>query len=313
MRMRPLIAFTALSVGSLAMADETPKYDAAAIKTVPAAEVRLGFQRHGALAQYFLWNQRSENDAATVDFASDILDEAVTFKSSPQIHATHRERAGTLPNSGYEAHDVKSTMVNVNADGTMVLTANVHYLNRSKLRHARFRGADLTYKITMRPTETVLPKFTKIEIVHNRSINTATFAPQYAANRVKSLVYYWLALVDNPKRNAEPFKEIFCDDFSLNFSVGRLDTFQKFKSWYGRTAAQVTVSTHIINSLTYEEVAPHTYKVVADLDWQGILPDGKIFIGRTIDTWTLIDNPTERFARIKSEDVNILIPFQPKP
>ena len=293
-----------------------PTYDIAAIKTVPADQVPLGHQRFAALAQYHRWYLYYENIGATEVNAVDILDENVTIESGlgkATGQAAYRERLSKLPRTWENAHDVKSTAVTVNADGTISLTANVVYLNQGMLPNGVVRTADLTYKTRLRPSDTVLPKFTAIEIGQNATGETTAFVPKYADNRVRSLVYYWYALIDNPKRNSEPFREILADDFALTLSAGKLDSFDKFKAWYDGPVSSVKVSAHQLNSLTYDETAPNTYKVVVDADWQGILPNGRMMVGRTLTNWTLIDDPARRFAQVKSYDVTILVPFQPKP
>jgi hypothetical protein len=319
MRTKIGLIMTAVSAVVAAPVDANPPaptYDVAAIKTVPADQVPLGHQRFAALAQYHRWYLYYENIGATEANAVDILDENVTIESGlgkAAGHAAYRDRLSKLPRTWKNAHDVKSTAVTVNADGTISLTANVVYLNQGMLPNGVVRTADLTYKTRLRPSETVLPKFTAIEIGQNATGETTDFIPKYADNRVRSLVYYWYALIDNPKRNAEPFREILADDFALTLSVGKLDSFDKFKAWYSGPVSSVKVSAHQLNSLTFEETAPNTYKVVVDADWQGILQDGRMMVGRTLTNWTLIDDPARRFAQIKSYDVKILVPFQPKP
>ena len=47
-------------------------------------------------------------------------------------------------------------------------------------------------------------------------------------------------------------------------------------------------------------------------DWNGILPNATEMTAKTKHTWIVIDDPTERFARIKTMDVEVLEPFKPK-
>lgn len=293
-----------------------PAPDVAAIRTVPADQVSLGHQRFAALAQYHRWYLYYENIGAVESNALDILDENVTIESGlgkATGHSAYRDRLGRLPRTWKNSHDVKSAEVTVNADGTINLTAKIVYLNQGMMPNGVVRTADLTYKTRLRPSDTVLPKFTAIEIVQNSTGETTDFVPKYADNRIRSLVYYWYALIDNPKRDAEPFREILAKDFVVTLSTGKLDSFAKFKDWYDGPVSSVKVSAHQINSLTYEEVAPNTYKVVVDADWQGLLHDGRMMVGRTLTNWTLVDDPSRRFAQIASYDVKILVPFQPKP
>jgi hypothetical protein len=295
---------------------DVPRYSAAEVHTISADEVRQGYIKHATLAQYHRWYQVYENDDSTLDNAVDILDANVRVKSGlgeARGTAAYRERVSKLPSAWDNAHDVRDTVITINPDGTIRLVANVTYLNRGMLPEGAVRVGDLTYRTTLRPSESVLPKFTDIEIIQNSESKGAELVPAYGANRIKSLVHYWLALIEDPRRDVEPLRELLADGFVLNFSSGRLDTFDELKSWYTGPASSITTSTHTINSLTQKEIAPGSYAVEADFGWQGIRPDGKVMVGRTLHKWTVVDDPAERFARIKTADVTLLIPFQPKP
>jgi len=47
-----------------------------------------------------------------------------------------------------------------------------------------------------------------------------------------------------------------------------------------------------------------------DLDWHGIRNDGVIMKAKTQHTWTVADEPSERFAKVESINVSILEPFE---
>lgn len=291
-----------------------PRYSAQDIRTVPVDQVALAHRRYAALAQYHRWFQLYENPAATLNNSLDILDENATVTSAAGSftgRAALRQRFEAMPRNANNAHAVEDVRFSFDPDGQMRMVADVdfHTIGASG---AGQRTA-LTYNARLRPSDTLLPKFMRIDITRKGEPQAAPFVSKYAENRVKSIVYYWLALVDNPNRDAEPFREIFAPDFALNFSVGKLDSFDKFKKWYDGPAAVMKVSAHIVNSLTYEEVAPNLYKAIVDCDWQGVTPDGKVIVGRVINSWIFIDNPSDRFARIQSVTANIVVPFQPKP
>jgi hypothetical protein len=46
----------------------------------------------------------------------------------------------------------------------------------------------------------VLPRFTTISITQLSEGETAVFNEAYGQNRLKSLLHYWLALIENPAR-----------------------------------------------------------------------------------------------------------------
>jgi len=47
-----------------------------------------------------------------------------------------------------------------------------------------------------------------------------------------------------------------------------------------------------------------------DLDWHGIRHDGVTMRAKTRHTWTVADEPSERFAKVETIKVNILEPFE---
>ena len=53
--------------------------------------------------------------------------------------------------------------------------------------------------------------------------------------------------------------------------------------------------------------------MAADMDWEGIMPDRSVMTATTHHTWVIVDDPKERFARIKSVDVAVTRPLAPKP
>lgn len=291
-----------------------PRHSAQDIRTVPVEQVALAHRRHAALAQFHRWFQLYENPAATLENGLDILDENATVTSAAGSftgRSALRQRFEAMPRSTNNAHAVEDVRFTFDPDGQMRMVADVDY--RTIGASGTGQRTALTYDARLRPSDSLLPKFTQIDITRKGEPQAAPFVSKYAENRVKSIVHYWLALVDNPNRDAEPFREIFAPDFALNFSVGKLDSFDKFKKWYDGPAAVMKVSAHTVNSLTYEEVAPNLFKAIVDCDWQGVTPDGKVIVGRVINTWMFSDDPGDRFARIQSVTANIVVPFQPRP
>ena len=47
----------------------------------------------------------------------------------------------------------------------------------------------------------------------------------------------------------------------------------------------------------------------AEFEWHGILADNNEMSARSRHNWLIVDNPKERFARIKIIDVEMLKPF----
>jgi hypothetical protein len=278
-------------------------------------EIRQGFKEHAALAQYYRWYQFYERPEGGVANALDILTEDVTVTSglgTANGHAEYEARVTQLPTSWKNAHHVKSTEITHNDDGTMRLSAEITYQNKGLLEDGSVREADLTYTVDLVPGEDVLPLLSEVTIAQNSESTVESFDDAYAENRVKSLVHYYLALIEDPARDPEPMRALFADGFSLNFSSGAITDFEGFAAWLAGPGSQVAASTHVIEKFSVEETDENTYAVSMEFDWFGLLPDGTELLARTKHDWTVENDVTERFARIKTVDVEVLEPFRPK-
>jgi ketosteroid isomerase-like protein len=278
-------------------------------------QIKNGYLEHGALAQYHRWYQVYERAEGGIDNALDILAEDVVVTSGLGVakgHEQYAQRVSQLPQSWKNAHHVRDVQVSINDDGAMALTADITYLNAGLLEDGGIRTADLTYTMALAPTESVLPKFTEITIAQNSDGTSDKFVDAYAENRLRSLVHYWLALIEDPSRNPEPVREILADGFALNFSSGAITDFAGFEAWLAGPGSQVAASTHVISEFSVMENADGTYGMTADFDWAGILPDGSELVAKTRHNWTVTNDVTERFARILTVDVEVLEPFRPR-
>jgi hypothetical protein len=286
------------------------------VPTVSPETVRQSYLKHAAMTQFHRWFLVYEHDSVPIENALDLLDPAIRVKSGlgeAKGPSAYRERVAALPKAWENGHQLKSADFTVNADGTIALKANIAYTNQGMLPDGAVRSSDLTYVTTLKPSDAFLPRFSDIEIVQNAQSKGTGFVSLYPENRMRSLVHYWLALIENPKRDAELFREILADGFALNFSSGKIDTFDKFKAWYTGPASSVGFTRHTIRSMKVTPLAGDTYAIDMQFDWQGVLPDGSEMVARTQHNWTVTDNPKDRFAKVKTVDVALLVPFQPKP
>jgi hypothetical protein len=277
-------------------------------------DIRQSHLRHGALAQLHRWYQGFESAAYGIENQIDILEENVRLKSGlgeAVGHAAYRDRIKALPGDWQNAHIVKASRIGIDADGSISLEADIDYFNKGMLPDGAVRVADLTYKTRLSPTDGALPKFTSIEITQNSEGREDAIACAYGENRMRSLIHYWLALVESPARDPEPVREILADRFLLNFSSGPIADFNGFKAWLAGPGSAMTASAHMIGNFRQEQTGKDEYKTGAQFDWHAIAPDGALWEARTAHRWLVKDDPTARFARIKRMDVEILKPFAP--
>jgi hypothetical protein len=275
-------------------------------------DIRQSHIRHGTLAQLHRWYLGYESAAYGIENQIDILEENVRLKSGlgeAVGHAAYRDRIKALPSDWQNAHLVKSSRIAIAADGSIGLEADIEYFNKGMLPDSAVRVADLTYKTQLSPTAGALPKFTSIEITQNSEGQADAIACAYGENRMRSLMHYWLALIESPVRNPEPVREILADGFLLNFSSGPISDFDGFKAWLAGPGSAMAVSAHLISEFRQEQTGKDEYKTGAQFDWHGIAPDGVRWEARTGHRWLVKDDPTARFARIKRMDVTVVKPF----
>lgn len=278
-------------------------------------EIREGYIRHATMAQTHRWYQIYENLDTTIENQLDILANDVKLKSGLGEgvgHDAYRLRISQLPKTWKNAHRVTGSSIRIHPDGEIDLDVDLTYLNHGMKTDGSVRSANLTYATQLKLTDSVLPRFTNIEIKQLSEGVAPAFQDAYPENRVLSLAHYWLALIEDPKRNAEPVREILADNFKLNFSSGAITDFDAFEAWLAGPASQVEASTHQISNFSHSKIGPNAYQLKVDFDWQGILPDKKEMIAKSRHSWTVVDDPKERFARIKNIDVDLLAPFKTK-
>jgi len=303
-------------LGTLLMAAGAILFTTQGMATMTQDEIREGYRKHAAMAQFHRWYQLYERPGGGVANALDILAEDVTVVSglgTAKGHDEYAERVGKLPDTWKNAHFLKDSDVSVDDDGTASLTAAITYLNEGMDPEGRVRKADLTYSMTLVPGDGVLPVFRTIGIGQDSEGTAPVFRDAYGENRMLSLVHYWLALIEDPARDPEPVREILADDFSLNFSSGAITDFDGFEAWLAGPASAVAASTHRIGDFSSTVEDDGTYTITMTFDWAGILPDGGELVAKTGHTWRVENALTERFARIRTVDVEILEPFRPKP
>jgi hypothetical protein len=277
--------------------------------------IREGYLRHAAMAQAHRWFQIYENSETTLANQLDILTEDVRLKSGLGEgvgHAAYTQRISQLPETWKNAHRINDADFNIDDRRNIGLTLNVTYFNLGMKPDGTVRSADLTYQTKLNSSGTLLPKFSDIEIMQLSEGAAPQFIEAYPENRLFSLVNYWLAIIEDPRRDPEPAREVLTDGFKLNFPSCLISDFDGFKFWLAGPGSQVSASTHEVSNFSHKMVSSENYELMVDFDWLGILPDGKELIAKTRHTWNVTDNPKERFTRIKTIDVELLLPFQPR-
>jgi hypothetical protein len=266
------------------------------------ATISNSYRKHTALAQLHRWYQIYEEPASSLANQLDILDPGVRLKSGLGEgvgHEAFKTRIAAIPRAWKNAHFVNTTVIDIHADGSIDMTAQLTYLNVGIMPGGAVRTAALSYATKLIPTENILPRFTDIAITQLSEGEAPTFKEAYSENRIKSLLHYWLALIENPARDAAAFAEIFADGFSFNAMGKSIVSLDDLLSWILGTGTSFANSAHEIANFSVREIGPQQYDVLADINFLNV-PASKMQL-----RFQAINNPAERFARILKGEIGL--------
>lgn len=284
-------------------------------KPLPSeTEVRQSYQEHAAATQLLRWYQYYENTEASFENQLDILQEDVTIVSTSGTahgHDEYKAIVAKIPTTWQNSHNLTNFKPTIEQDGSIKIDASIVYQNVGMAEDGSTLARNIAYTAKLTPAESLLPKFAEITLAVGDPADAGNFTNLYPKNRLLSLAHYWMALVEDPQRSAKPFREILAPEFNINFGRGAITTFDGLAEWIAGPASSVSASHHELQNFSYKELGANHYELTVDLDWTGILPNDAWMKAKTRHTWTISDNPQERFARIKKINVEVLEPFTP--
>lgn len=148
------------------------------------------------------------------------------------------------------------------------------------------------------PGTELLPRLVELNIAEGAPCDREDRAPPTAAPRIRSLVHYFFALVENPARDSEPFSEILSPSFSLHFLEDPIIDLEAVRAWVAGRLSSAVASEHDILSILWRDLGKGRLAADVKMKSQALLADGSGVISRNRQRWTIVDDPGERFARI---------------
>ena len=128
----------------------------------------------------------------------------------------------------------------------------------------------------------------------------AALAEHYrSANRILSLVHYFTSLVEDPRRDPIPFREVLAEGFRLHYVEPPIDSFEALAAWVAGPLSSVVASTHAISDLVATRLHDSEYSATLAMHSVALFPDGSGIESRNTQAWTIVDDGSERFARIR--------------
>lgn len=278
-------------------------------------EIRSSYKEHAVLAQFYRWFQVYERPEGGMANAIDLLAEDVVIASplgDGKGPAAYEAAISQLPSTWRNAHFPEDIDVRVFDDGSVSLTADAVYLNLGVNDDGSVRAVALSYATDFVFDDPPLPAITSMKIVPAGEAQATDFEDAYLQNRGLATVHYYLSLVEDPARDPEPFQEVLAEGFSLNFPDGAVSDFDGFKTWLAGPGSSVTASTHKLAQFEITGGTDESFSAAITFDWAGITADGTRLVAKTRHNWDFTNDVTERFARLKTMNVEILEPFRPE-
>ncbi len=265
-------------------------------------------QTHAALAQYYRWYQVYERPFTPQRIANqkDLLSDEVEIHSAQvgilrgKEHLEQRLRQFT---GWHNAHHVQSTAVQVLESGELALQADIAYFNvrPDESRHAY----TIRYDMVLRPRANDLPVIDRVTIQPTGTLGPFEFQDAYPSNRVRSLVHYWLYLVETGAQRPQAFQELLAPGFSMVVDgQAWVSQWVDMEQWLHSLPQRVRSSSHQLRSLQLRPVSENVWEVDMAFDWRGQDPQGRSLAAQTRHQWLVHNDPDERFARIGSMRVD---------
>lgn len=270
---------------------------------------------HAAKVQYYRWYQLYEGELSPqrIENQMSILSDDIVIKSAAgEMKGKENYPSRLSAYKGWKnAHHVQNVSVEENENGILHLEADIIYQN------VKPDGEQSKYSIhydthLQKQDGELLPKFIKLNIQPTGNLEITPFESAYAKNRTLSLMHYWLLNMEQLDGNVAPFKEILAENFTLDFSTSTpITSLAQLEKWLQGTPSQLKVSSHTPVNFKVETLEKDKYQVNVDFVWRGVTKDDKMLKATTSHTWLVIDNPKERFAKIKEAKVVQKEPLSP--
>lgn len=206
------------------------------------------------------------------------------------------------------AHQVEEIELLPKPNGRLELSVNIIYHGIQK------DGTDtclrFSYKNELVSIPNQLPIFKSIHLSVAGAFESPLFVDTYPRLRSLALMHYYLYLIEQLKNNAADFEEILTNDFQLNLSKETsLISIEDLGNWLRNAAKKITITSHYPKNIKVKTLSRDTYELKVDFDWEGMTKANQKMIGETRHTWVIVDKKNDRFAKIKTIDVETINPF----
>ncbi|MDB4292303.1 alpha/beta hydrolase [Maribacter sp.] len=272
---------------------------------------------HAAKTQLYRWYQFYERDIENKKRLMNqlgILAEDVTITSAAgEMKGRDNYPPRLSVYKGWtNAHHVKQVSVNENENGLIDMEVDILYQNKNA--HGERANYTIHYTTQLENTDKGLPVFKSLLLQPTGKTEKDPLEDAYPTNRTKSLMHYWLLNMEQLDGNAEPFRELLTSDFELHFSTATgtpMTKIEELEAWLKGVPSKLKQSTHRPEGFKVQDLGGNKYQVNVNFKWMGVDVNGNALAGTTAHEWMVVDDPTERFARIESVKVKQIEPMHP--
>lgn len=277
-----------------------------------ADSLKMVSKEHLIKAQYFRWFQTFEVPQTPQRLAHhmEILSDSVKIVTQNGPINGEEGMKGFLSyvEKWQNSHHVGEMDIRKGENDTYILEADIKYQNI--LPDSTKNNYKLHYYTELIPGEdSDMPVFNLIELLPTENLGSDKFIDAYPENRSKSLIYYWFYILDNFEGNEQKVKELLAENFEFYFFDKSATDYDQFVHIVKDSYKELESGFHAPKNIQTVQLEKNNYSISFDLEWYGITKDGKRLVGEVHQDWTIINNPDERFAKIKDIRIKLIEPF----
>lgn len=331
------LAFCALLVANSGCARETQSYEIAGpqipksqatvliygksdIDEIDAGIIRASHTSHAALAQFYRWFQHYEHADIPLNDHLLLLSPDARFKtvSGDAVNvAAYQQQASKVPNVWKNAHFVRKVNINVDEKASVRLDADIVFVNRGALEQNNIHAGQLHMHSILGKSEqekmSNLPKIQEVMMNQYAFGEVDFFRSSYGENRLKSLLHYWLSLIENPDRKPEYFDSVLSEEFRTNFSDNLLTSNEGLRTWLAGPVGEGQAMHYRVRNVKIDSLGENKYSLVAEMDWYGLMNNGDQLSGRVNHVFAVIDDFEKPFATITAFQEDEILPATLRP
>ena len=294
-------------------------------------------QTNAAMAQIYRWYAAVDCGLSLTALESD---EAVVSDPSWIARQLSGSPSELVPGICRQQHQVRwfqlrayqqqRTVINVGVDyldklsGRRLTMEQQFYLQDRAASLPLIRRVDVLHRRPLKSYSAVNPQALSYETLSSQNRNPQNLSsqnrnpqnlssqsrgPQQPMNRIRSLVHYWVSLLDYLSEPPESLGNIFASQpLQLHFVGVDINNQQKLFDWLASRQRRAQRGSHIVDRLKIRAIGGSRYRVSFELDWRGVSAEGLIEIARIEVIW-LVEERQLEFPQVLRADERYLSPL----